>query len=61
VEADGGQHALAVNAKKDEVRDAFLQSEGFQILRLWNSDIDQNLEGVMDTIFARLNTPTPTG
>jgi len=61
VEADGGQHAQSVAARKDQTRDAFLESEGFQILRFWNSDIDQNLEGVMDTIFIKLTTPTPTG
>jgi len=59
VEADGGQHGLPDAAKRDSIRDAFLRSEGFQILRFWNSDIDRNLEGVMETIFAALKTPTP--
>ena len=59
VEADGGQHGLPEGVERDRIRDAFLRSEGFQILRFWNSDVDQNLEGVMETIFAVLKTPTP--
>ena len=29
------------------------------MLRFWNSDIDQNLAGVMEMIFAQLKPPTP--
>ena len=35
-------------------RDAFLQSQGFRILRFWNSDIDANLTGVMESILSAL-------
>lgn len=59
IEADGGQHGLPGGANRDRNRDVFLRSEGFQILRFWNSEIDRNLEGVMETIFAALTTPTP--
>jgi very-short-patch-repair endonuclease len=59
VEADGRQHGLPEGAERDRVRDAFLGSQGFQVLRFWNSDIDQNLEGVLEAIFAALKTPTP--
>ena len=59
VEADGGQHGLPEGVVRDRIRDAFFRSEGFQVLRFWNSDIDQNLEGVMETIFAVLKPPTP--
>ncbi|HVV42125.1 MAG TPA: endonuclease domain-containing protein [Nitrobacter sp.] len=43
VEADGGQHGLGMNAGHDRIRDAFLASQGFHVLRCWNSDIDRNL------------------
>jgi hypothetical protein len=52
--ADGGQHGMLESARSDEVRDAFLQSQGFQVLRFWNSDIDANLEGVMESILGTL-------
>jgi very-short-patch-repair endonuclease len=59
VEIDGGQHGLPQGAQTDKQRDAFLRSQGFNVLRYWNSDVDQNLEGVMESIFSALQTPTP--
>jgi very-short-patch-repair endonuclease len=59
IEADGGQHGMPEGARSDQLRDAFLQSLGFRILRFWNSDIDANLAGVMESILSALNTPTP--
>ena len=43
----------------DRIGDNFLNSQGFRILRFWNSDIDHNLEGVMESILRELNTPIP--
>jgi very-short-patch-repair endonuclease len=57
IEADGGQHRMPEGAQSDRVRDDFLQSQGFRILRFWNSDIDANLEGVMESILSALNPP----
>ena len=54
VEADGSQHA---DSAHDQVRDAYLTSEGYRILRLWNSDILGNIDGVLQTILASLNSP----
>jgi len=59
VEVDGGQHGMHNGAKSDQERDAFLRSQGFQILRFWNSEVDRNLNGVMESIFGTLKTPTP--
>jgi very-short-patch-repair endonuclease len=54
IEADGGQHGMTDEMQSDQTRDGFLRSQGFQVLRFWNSDIDANLEGVMETIFRAL-------
>ena len=54
IEADGGQHNMPEGIQSDHARDGFLRSQGFQVLRFWNSDIDANLEGVMENIFATL-------
>ena len=54
VEADGGQHGMPDGVQSDRSRDGFLHSQGFQVLRFWNSDIDANLKGVMETIFSAL-------
>ena len=59
VEIDGGQHGLPEGAQSDRERDTFLRSEGFNVLRYWNSDVDENLEGVMESVLSVLNTPTP--
>jgi len=42
VEADGGQHA---DSEADAHRTAFLNMRGYSVLRFWNNDILQNLEG----------------
>jgi very-short-patch-repair endonuclease len=54
IEADGGQHGMPEGAQSNQVRDDFLQSQGFRVLRFWNSDIDANLEGVMESILSEL-------
>lgn len=61
IEADGGQHGLQKDQNADRIRDAFLASQGFTVLRFWNSEIDRNLDGVMERIVEVLKTPTPTG
>jgi very-short-patch-repair endonuclease len=54
IEADGGQHGMPRGARLDQVRDAFFSSQGFRVLRFWNSDIDANLAGVMESILGAL-------
>lgn len=61
IEADGGQHGLQRDQNSDRIRDAFLASQGFTVLRFWNSEIDRNPDGVMERIVEVLKTPTPTG
>jgi very-short-patch-repair endonuclease len=46
VEADGGQHSHDA----DRERTAYLNSLGWEVLRFWNSDILQNMDGVLETI-----------
>ena len=46
VEIDGGQH----NEERDAKRTAFLESEGFEILRFWNNDVRTNLDGVITVL-----------
>jgi len=48
VEIDGGQHAIEKAA--DEHRSAWLESQGFRILRFWNNDVLGNPEGVVEAI-----------
>jgi very-short-patch-repair endonuclease len=48
VELDGGQHAE--NAPRDAGRDGILMRNGFRVLRFWNDDVLQNIDGVVDAI-----------
>jgi very-short-patch-repair endonuclease len=61
VELDGGQHAERTSY--DQVRDAKLVEHGFEVLRVWNNDVFQNIEGVMSAIYTlvenRLKAPSP--
>ncbi len=47
VEADGGQQA---SNKYDIERDAYFEASGYRVLRVWNTDILQNTEGVLSII-----------
>ena len=59
IEVDGGQHASQQD--RDRQRTAFLRSQGYRVLRFWNNDVLENLEGVALTIQAALNDrPSPT-
>jgi len=53
VEVDGGQHA---ESESDQVRAAYLASEGYRVLRFWNSDVLGNIDGVLQEILASLNS-----
>jgi very-short-patch-repair endonuclease len=53
VEVDGGQHA---DSPHDARRDAWLKFQGFQLLRFWNNEVLQNMEGVMQVIAETTNS-----
>ena len=48
IEADGGQHS--VQKIYDECRTAYLQRQGYRILRFWNHEILSNTEAVLERI-----------
>ncbi|MBW8813903.1 MAG: endonuclease domain-containing protein [Caulobacterales bacterium] len=54
IEVDGEVHESAVQAAHDGVRDAVLRREGFKVLRFWNGEVRQDLDGVMYSIRAAL-------
>jgi len=58
VELDGGQHQ-GQNAQ-DEQRTAFMQTQGWQVLRFWNNEVLNNLDGVLSTIVEHLNHAPPS-
>lgn len=57
VEVDGGQHA---ENHRDAARTAFLETQGYRVIRFWNNDVMQNVDGVLQVIGSALqNWPTP--
>lgn len=57
IEIDGGQHNQDAAITYDAARTAFLEGEGYRVVRFWNSDIQTNLEGVL-TVIAQHLDPT---
>ena len=59
IELDGGQHAEAI--AYDKARTAFLEARGYRVLRFWNNDVMENIEGVVRSIESFLNDmPSPS-
>lgn len=50
IEADGGQHNEDAIFVKDNLKQKYAESQGYQVLRFWNNEIDTNIEGVLETI-----------
>ena len=58
IELDGGQHAE--QAAYDRHRDAWLRNQGYTVLRFWNNEVMQQLEGVLEQIRGTLSlSPAP--
>jgi very-short-patch-repair endonuclease len=50
IELDGGQHAEKHHEVRDKNRERWLNERGVTVLRFWNSDITQNLKGVLEVV-----------
>ena len=50
IEVDGGQHNEDLARARDEVRDRWLQSNGYTVVRYWTSDIMQRLDAVLSDL-----------
>ena len=48
VEVDGGQHMA--RSSQDAVRTRWLESQGFHVLRFWNNEVLENIDGVVQVI-----------
>ena len=55
IEMDGGQH---LESESDNQRDAWLQGQGFRILRFWNNEVLGETESVLEKIYQTI-TPSP--
>ena len=61
IELDGGQHNETQNIEKDKIRDLFFNRNGFKVIRFWNNEIHQNLDGVIEKIQTEIKCPPLEG
>ena len=54
VEIDGGQHNTPQGRQHDLKRTAWLEAQGFRVLRFWNNQVLTNLEGVLERTLQEL-------
>ena len=59
IELDGGQHGDAISY--DAARTKFLEARGYRVLRFWNNDVMENIEGVVREIEEALQSTPPAG
>ena len=57
IELDGGQHAERSAA--DAKRTTALEAQGYLVLRFWNNDVLQNMDGVLESILETLKAVPP--
>ncbi|MEQ1717803.1 MAG: endonuclease domain-containing protein [Hyphomicrobium sp.] len=58
IEVDGGQHGEAAQMAHDVRRSAWLQSEGFAVLRFWSNDVMRDCDGVVEAILRAASPPS---
>jgi very-short-patch-repair endonuclease len=58
VELGGGQHAE--RREEDEARTAWLNSQGYRVMRFWNCEVFEDLDALLEAIGgARKEAPPP--
>ena len=55
IELDGSQHGSGENAARDEARTRWLEAAGYRVIRFWNNDLVNNMDGVLESIYAAVH------
>lgn len=58
IELDGGQHQE--QKTYDDTRSRYLNQQGWQVVRFWNSEVLENLCGVLEVIVKKLKSTPPS-
>ncbi|HET8920470.1 MAG TPA: DUF559 domain-containing protein [Xanthobacteraceae bacterium] len=56
IEIDGSQHAID---RRDAIRDRWLADHRYRVLRFWNNEVLENIEGVWETILSAASAEGP--
>ncbi len=51
IEVDGGQH---LENEKDDERTRWLEKRGYRVIRFWNNEVLQEIDGVYQVILKEL-------
>jgi very-short-patch-repair endonuclease len=54
IELDGGWHGEDLKRVEDEQRTAYLESQGYLVMRFWNNEVTEDNRGVLERIAERL-------
>ena len=54
IELDRGHHNEDAAAACDIERQAWLEQEGYRVVRFWNSDVARDLDAVMEKIYVEM-------
>lgn len=60
VELDGSQHGTVENRAADRTRTAYLENDGFRVIRHWNHELNENFDGVLEGIWRQLTQRPPS-
>ncbi|GLK84583.1 hypothetical protein GCM10017653_26530 [Ancylobacter defluvii] len=55
VELDGGQHSTETDAERTRI----IEVHGYLVIRFWNNEVNENIEGVLARIMETLRASTP--
>lgn len=61
IEVDGRTHSEPEELEHDALRTSFLNSNGLRVLRFWNGDVIDNIDGIVESIYQALGQrPAPS-
>ncbi|MDQ0509510.1 endonuclease domain-containing protein [Ancylobacter amanitiformis] len=55
IELDGGQHSVETDAERSRM----IEASGYLVIRFWNNDVNDNIEGVLARILEILRADAP--
>jgi len=54
IEVDGGQHSTEKGLDKDKARDDYIRGQKLRVLRLYDNEVFENLDGAVERIYELL-------
>ncbi|MGL6321427.1 DUF559 domain-containing protein [Aeromonas hydrophila] len=55
IEVDGSQHNEPAGRQYDGARTAYLNQQGFRVIRVWNNDVLNRMEAVLELLLLSLH------